>query len=254
MPQLFQYQVSTFMRLVLLASGVWVSVCCLLCSGCAKGMLWKTGHLSPWARQKLAEEERIADTLFTKRRRMDEKVSTAQNGSIESQQQVAEELGEVIANDSVLLIRLHAVKLLGELSCPGAVDALETASRDFNTDIRVAAIEAWKKKSPDVAIAQLQQMVGSDTNVDVRLAATRALGQFSGNQAVRALSLALNDPDPALQLRAADSLRAATGQPFGRDIVAWQEYVQQQIKPTGEGLNQPTQTAESVSPAPIKKR
>jgi hypothetical protein len=89
-------------------------------------------------------------------------------------------------------------------------------------------VEAWRKKSPDIAISQLQNMLGSDTNIDVRLAATRALGGFSGGQAVRALGLALNDSDPALQLRAADSLRTSTGQPFGRDIEAWQNYVQQQ--------------------------
>jgi HEAT repeat protein len=222
-------------------------------SGCAKGMLWRTGQLSPWARQKLAEEEKIADTLFTKRRRMDEKVAAVRNGSSEAQQKVAEELEGMIANDSVLLIRLHAVKLLGELNCPAAIDALETASGDSNTDVRVAAIDAWKNKSPDVAIAQLQKMVGSDTNIDVRLAATRALGQFKGTQAIRALSLALNDPDPALQLRAADSLRATTGQPFGRDIVAWQEYVQQQIKPTGDSFGQTNQTAE-LSPDQKEKR
>lgn len=247
MPGLFHHQVLTIMRLVLLAS-------CLFMLGCAKGMLWKTGQLSPWARQQLAEEEKIADTLFSKRRRMDERVASARNGSAEMQQLVAEELGGVIAKDSVLLIRLHAVKLLGELNCPAAIDALETASRDNNTDIRVAAIEAWKNKTPDVAISQLQQLVGSDTNVDVRLAATRALGQFKGTPAIRALSLALNDPDPALQLRAADSLRVATGQPFGRDVVAWQEYVQQQIKPGSDGLNQPTLTAENKPLNPTENR
>lgn len=247
MPKLFHSQMLTLMPLVLLAS-------CLVIAGCAKGMLWKTGHLSPWARKQLAEEEQIADTLFAKRRRMDEEVAAAKNGPLESQQKVADELGQVIAKDSVLLIRLHAVKLLGELNCLAAVDVLETASRDYNSEIRIAAIETWKKKSPDVAIAQLQQMVGSDTDIDVRLAATRALGQFSGNQAIRALSLALNDSDPALQLRAADSLRATTGQPFGRDIVAWQEYVQQQIKPGGEVLNQSAQTAEKLSRDPLQKR
>ncbi len=224
--------------------------CCLsflvllvIVSGCAKGMLWKTGQLTPWGRKQLAEEEKFADTLFNKRRRLDESVAAAKNGSLEAQQQVAEELSKTISEDSILLMRLHAVKLLGELENPAAIEALETASRDYNTDIRIAAIEAWKKKPANIAVAQLQQMVGSDTNVDVRLAATRALGQFPGEATTRALSLALNDPDPALQMRAADSLRASTGQPFGRDIVAWQEYVQQHVKTPLEPTNATTRSA-----------
>lgn len=204
-----------------------ILVVTLVSAGCAKGMFWQTGSLSPWARNKWAEEEKIADTLFSKKKRMDDSVASVTKGSIESRQKVAEELGQILATDSVLLIRLHAVKLLGDLDCPASIDALEEASQDYNSDIRIAAVAAWQKKSPDIAISQLQAMIGSDTNVDVRLAATRALGGFSGGQAVRALGLALNDPDPALQLRAADSLRTSTGQPFGRDIEAWQNYVQQ---------------------------
>ena len=67
--------------------------------------------------------------------------------------------------------------------------------------------------------------IRDSTNIDVRLAATRALGNFPVSQAASAIGLALNDPDPALQLRAAESLQAVTGEPFGRDIPAWQEYV-----------------------------
>jgi hypothetical protein len=218
-----------------------ISVAVLVTAGCAKGLFWKTGNLSPWARNKWAEEEKIANTLFTKKRRMDESVVAAKNGSPESRQSAAEELGKILATDSVLLIRLHAVKLLGELDSPAAIDALEDASQDSDADLRITAVEAWRKKSPDLAVPQLQSMIGGDTNIDVRIAATRALGDFSGVQAVRALGMALNDPDPALQLRAADSLRASTGQPFGQDILAWQSYVQQQSG--NDGHAPPTRTA-----------
>jgi hypothetical protein len=42
---------------------------------------------------------------------------------------------------------------------------------------------------------------------------------------VGALSLSLNDRNPALQVRATESLRKVTGEPLGRNVVAWQEYV-----------------------------
>ncbi len=193
--------------------------------GCAEGPLWRSGKLSPWARNQWAAEEQIADTLFARKRKMTESVNSAINAPLEQQQKVAQELSEIIHRDPVLLLRLHGVKLIGQLNCPAALAALEDAAQDYNTDIRIAAVDAWSKLPGDVAIPQLQEMIGSDTNVDVRLAATRALGNFSGTQAVRAISLALNDQDPALQVRATESLQKATGESLGRDVVAWQDYV-----------------------------
>ncbi len=206
-----------------------ISICwfclLLLVTGCAEGPLWQSGRYSPWARNKWAEEEKIADTLFARKQRMTESVESVLGAPVEQQQTVAKELGEIVRRDPVLLLRLHGVKLSGKLKCPAAIQTLEDASRDYNTDIRVAAIKAWEKMPDDVAIAQLQEMIGSDTNIDVRLAATRALGNFSGVKAVQALSLALNDTDPALQLRAAESLQKTTGESLGRDVIAWQDYV-----------------------------
>lgn len=191
--------------------------CCflLLISGCAEGPLWQSGKYSPWARNRWAEEEKIADTLFTRKQRMTESVESVLNAPVEQQQKVAQEISEIVHRDPVLLLRLHGVKLSGRLNCPAAIQTLEDASRDYNTDIRVAAIKAWEQLPSDLAIPQLQEIIGSDTNVDVRLAATRALGNFSGVKAVQALSLALNDADPALQVRAAESLQKATGESFG---------------------------------------
>lgn len=207
----------------------WLTLLCLMLFmlGCAEGALWRTGHLSPWARNRWAEEEKVADTLFSKRRKMEEQVAQAQSGTPEQRQRVAGDLTEIVRQDSVLLIRLHAVRLLGRIESPAAIEGLEIASRDYNADVRMAAIEAWQFKTGDAAVPQLQRLLANDTNVDVRLAATRALGNFSQNQVLDVLELALNDSDPALQLAAAESLRSATGKPFGRDITAWQDFIAQ---------------------------
>jgi len=212
-------------------------------SGCAEGPLWRAGKYSPWARNQWAAEEEIADTLFARKRKMTEAVTAAIGAPVEDQQRVAEMVSEVVHRDSVLLLRLHGVNLLGQLNCPAAVQTLVDASHDHNADIRIAAIKAWKGMPGDTAIPQLQEIIGSDTNVDVRLAATRALGDFSGQKAVGAISLALSDPNPALQLRAAESLQRVTGEQLGRDIGAWQNYVAQmapagQVMPSGSDTRQ----------------
>lgn len=196
-----------------------------LFSGCAEGPLWRMGKYTPWAQSHWAEEEKIADTLFTQKREMAAKVDAAVGGPVERQQEVAYELSEVARRSPVLLLRLHAVNQLGRLKSPAAADALANAAQDSNSDVRLAAIKAFEKLPAGTAIPNLQRMVDSDTNIDVRLAATRALGNFPVSQAASAIGLALNDPDPALQLRAAESLQAVTGESFGRDIPAWQEYV-----------------------------
>ncbi|MDG1872716.1 MAG: HEAT repeat domain-containing protein [Mariniblastus sp.] len=206
-------------------------LCCIVSfsavcfSGCAEGPLWKAGKYSPWARNQWAAEEAIADTLFTRKRKMTEAVAGVQSAPIEEKQRVAEMISEVIHRDSVLLLRIHGVNLLGQLDCPASIQTLGDASRDNNSDIRIAAVKAWQRMPSETAIPQLQEMIGSDTDVDVRLAATRALGDFSGKQAIAAVSLALDDNNPALQLRAAESLGKITGEQLGRDIGAWQQYV-----------------------------
>ena len=152
--------------------------------------MWRAGKYSPWARSQWAEEEKIADTMFKRRREMNESVAAVVNGPVAEQQRVAESLAEVLHRDPVLLLRLYSVNQLGKLNCPAAIDALEDASRDPNPDLRVAAIKAWQNLPAETAIPQLQEMIGSDTNDDVRLAATKALGNFQGEQAIAAIALA----------------------------------------------------------------
>lgn len=198
-----------------------------LFSACAEGPLWRTGNLSPWVREQWSAEEQIADTLFKRKREMNEAVSSVLNGPTQQQDKVAIELSEIVRNDQVLLLRLNAVHLLGQLNCPESIDALKQASADPDPDIRIAAIQSWQNMSANIAIGQLQEIIGSDTNTDVRLAATRALGNFTGENAVRALALALTDSDPALQVRATESLQSVTGENIGADVAAWQNFVQQ---------------------------
>lgn len=207
-------------------------------SGCSEGPLWRSGQYNPWVRNKWAEEEKIADTLFSRKSRMETVVQNALNAPLNVQEEAAQALSDIVFRDKVLLMRLHAVRLLGQLkSSPSAVETLIKASKDNDRDIRLAAIESWKTLGTDAAVPQLQEIIGSDTDIDVRLAATEALGHFPGRASVRALALSLNDRDPALQVRATESLRKVTGEPLGRNIVAWQQYVENVAPATATSPN-----------------
>lgn len=212
-------------------------------TGCAEGLFWRGGKYVPWARNQWAEEEQLADTLFVRKRQMDEMVINAENRPIDDQTAAASKLAQILDTESILLIRIHAVKLLGRLDCPASIEALEKASRDPNPDVRVEAARAWSRLPAETAIPRLQELIGADTNVDVRLAATRALSNFPGSRTVEALSLALDDPDPALQIRAAESLQAVTGEKLGRNVVAWQDYIKQSLPRRNNLERNPSQFA-----------
>ena len=235
-----------FGQLTLVALSTFAALGVLL-SGCADGPLWKTGKYAPWARNQWAAEEELADTLFSRKRTMSESVASVLNAPVEDQQRVAQTISEVVLRDPILLLRLHGINLLGKLNCPLAVQTLRDASNDNNPDIRIAAVKSWQAMPSETAIPQLQNIIGSDTNVDVRLAATRALGDFNGQQAISAASLALDDKDPALQLRAIESLQRITGESIGRDVSKWQQYVGNVAPPAYQAT---TQVAAQTDPTP----
>ncbi len=206
--------------LAIAATTVVISVC-----GCAEGPLWRMGQYTPWVKQQWAAEEKLADTLFSKKRRMTEIVDRARHGSIEDRDQAAQKLFSEFYSDTILLTRLQALTLMSDLDCPTTYRALQSASVDPNVDIRLAAVQAWRKIPDEHAIPALVQMLEHDRNIDVRLAATRALGDFTGGATIAALQSALSDPDPAIQLRATESLARTTGESLGRDVAAWKRFL-----------------------------
>jgi HEAT repeat protein len=193
--------------------------------GCTKGPFWRTGYLAPWARQQWADEERVAASFLTRRAEMQDLVQAAKRGSPSDQLGAAEQLAQVAQNDPIILVRAEAVRLLGELDHPTAHQALAQAAQDARSEIRLAAVHACAASQSPESVPVLQQVIGADTDIDIRLAATRALQHHRGPQVVQALGLALEDSDPALQIRAVEALRIVTGERLGDDISAWRQFV-----------------------------
>lgn len=214
----------------------------LVLNGCAEGMFWRTGYLSPWVRQKWQEEETIATTLFSKKDRLTALVESAQTGTVQQQDQVASELQDIVFRSPVVLLRLHAVDLLGKLNSPTAIQSLEKATQDRNTEIRIAAVKSLGLSQSEEAARILQEVIGSDTNDDVRLNAVKSLAQFPSPQSVSALALALEDSNPALQVASTEALSELTGQQLGADVYAWKSYLRQLMPSDERVANQPSDT------------
>ena len=168
---------------------------------------------------------RMAPTLASRKQRLIELVDSAKNGTAAEQDQVAQHLSKIVENDSIFLLRIEATKLLGQLKSESAIQGLDIATRDADPDVRKAAAAAWKLRGDETAVNRLQGMVASDTNLDVRLAATRALGFSTSPQSLKSLGMVLDDPNPAVRFRATESLAEATGERFGADVGAWKKYL-----------------------------
>ena len=236
------------------ASATLLALFAITILGCAEGQFWQTGKYAPWVRKQWEAEEQIADTLFARKKRMSDAVASVVGSSVESQQEVANKLSEVILRDPILLLRLHAIKLITSLDCPKTAETLLIAANDPSSDIRIATVKALERIPGEESIFQLQEILANDTDDDVRIAATRALGNFQGQTSVRALALALEDRNPALQISATESLMRTTGQQtLGRDVGAWQNYVRQAAPAAGTttipGSSERTQVAAEPSGA-----
>ena len=59
--------------------------------------------------------------------------------------------------------------------------------------------------------------------MDVRMAATKALGKMKSPEAIQGLAVALEDRDPAMQYVAVESMKTVTGKDYGPNVEAWRQ-------------------------------
>ncbi|MBJ44839.1 MAG: hypothetical protein CMJ80_16435 [Planctomycetaceae bacterium] len=137
-----------------------------------------------------------------------------------------ERLNKQLDQDTPLAVKSAIVGALGRIKSVRALDGLESALRDSDARLRSEACVALARHSDPRAVLLLAQAVRVDTSTDVRLAATRALGQFDSPASVQTLTSVLDDPDPAVQYVAMQSLEASTGEKLGLDVRKWKELSQ----------------------------
>jgi HEAT repeat protein len=194
-------------------------------SGCKTGPGAELYGYNPFRRQG-PEETEYGPTAVARRQELLELAAQAKNLPPAEQMRLGTELAMRMQNEVDPVLRSDAVKALGNISTETAKEALRMALKDGEASVRIAACQAWQNIGGPEAIDVLSTVVASDTDDDVRLAAARALGAFRDPAAVRGLAIALDDNNPALQHRAMESLRIASGQNYGYDVVAWRTYVE----------------------------
>lgn len=154
------------------------------------------------------------------------------------QRRMSASLTAELAKEQDPLVRRGLVRTLGAITTRDADATLQAALKDPSALVRMAACEAWGRRTGPAAVGALATMLHGDEEVDVRIAASRALGQIPSTEAARVLGTALDANDPAIQLSAMEALRRTTGREFGDDINNWHRYL----------AGRPTAPAKSGSP------
>ena len=195
-------------------------------AGCAEGPMPYLLSLNPKMRQEWAADEMYQPTLHRQLAEVAALRDAAGELSIDQQRHWSGEMTHILEHHDNPLLRAAAVEPLAEFDIPEADEGLRIALSDKDAAVRETACEAWAERGNRESLQRLSETLGSDTDLDVRIAAARELGRFSDPVAYEALGLALQETDPALRHQALESLRRASGKDYGHDVEAWQKFVQ----------------------------
>jgi HEAT repeat protein len=141
-------------------------------------------------------------------------------------QQIAlsEQLAQQIRIEPDPIVRQTIQTAIAECETPLAQAVLLAGLNDENRDVRMTCCRLLGKRADPSSIAALSRVVAADTDADVRIAATTALGGIHGPGSVQGIAAALRDRDPAMQYAGVEAMKNASGQDLGNDVAAWRQY------------------------------
>ncbi len=144
------------------------------------------------------------------------------------QEQTAQELAAVFASEQDPLVRAQIVRTLAVYPTATAAATLKQSLADGHEFVRKAACVAWARRGGPDALQQLSVVLRSEKSADVRREAVLALSAMNDASTVKALAIALEDADVAIQHRAMAELESTTGRYYGDDVNAWRSFAQGQ--------------------------
>lgn len=206
--------------------GLSTAFCLGTLTGCADGPIPYMMALNPSVRRQWEADEAYQPTLHRQLAEVEALRAQGPRLSEEQQRHWSGELAFIIESHHNPLLRAACVDTLAVLAVPDANRGLRAATKDADSTVRMAACRAWGSRGGREGVELLAEMLGSDTDMDVQMAAARELKHFSDPIAYQALGLALETDNPALQYRAIESLKTASGRNYGNDIRAWQEFAE----------------------------
>lgn len=199
-------------------------------AGCHDGPMYALKQVNPYFTMKeWAEDERLGPTDATRAEELKRVVAGMSRWSEADQRRWLVELERIMEHDQSPFMRGLAVQAAASSRVSEATKLLERGVRDDDFKVRMITAKALGNRPQDPeATRLLAEVVNTETNKDVRLAAIKSLGRHSGPIATEALKSAVQETELAYQHAAASSLRAITGQQYGDEPEAWVAYLENQ--------------------------
>jgi HEAT repeat protein len=195
-----------------------VCLCVAPLWGCAQG----TGGW--FARNKNPEEALHIKTPDDRIKELKQLAATAKGKKPEEQQRIVDELAKEFQRENDPMMRRQILRTLAVYPRPGALATIVSALADGEMETRRIACASLGIYGGKEAVQELTRVISSDTNLDVRLAAARAMGHAHDASAMLPLVEAMTDPDPAMQACAHNAMAAVSGRDYGDNVRAWREY------------------------------
>ena len=141
------------------------------------------------------------------------------------QSRICEQLAQQIRTEPDPIVRKTIQETIGEFKTPLANAVILAGLNDDDRDVRVTCCRLLGERADSTTIEPLSNLVRTDSDLDVRLAAVDALGLMKSTATVPGLAAALKDRDPAMQLAGVEAMKSATGKKdLGNDVEAWRQY------------------------------
>jgi hypothetical protein len=199
------------------------------------------GCQSIWRPQFWPFPERELTTYHTPAMRVDavREFGTRSKGvDSPEQRQITDQLARQMQIEPDPLVRHAVVEAIAEFHTPMAQQVLEAGLADQDEAVRVACCKALGRRAEEgvanvgqTSVASLANVLRSDDDIDVRLAAAEALGHMKSPEAIQALLVALEDRDPAMQYAGVQSMKSITGEDYGPDVQAWRQVARGETPP-----------------------
>ncbi len=191
-------------------------------TGCQDGPMYALKTVNPY----YVLNEWKADEAYgvTDHQRMSQLADLADSiheMSAEEQKTWFEHLKNIGETDPSPEMRRLVVRAARNLDGTMAMPLIETGLDDDSMKVRMEACRSLGVRGGDQEARLLAATLGTETNLDVKQAAIRALGEHQNATAIDSLRVALNDRNPATRTLAVESLRGSTGKDYGDDPEVW---------------------------------
>jgi hypothetical protein len=213
----------------------------ITCSALAITALALAGCQSIWTPNMWPFPERERTTYTTPKMRADAVAEFAMRSTgvdTPEQREITDQLARQIQIEPDPLVRQAVIRAISEFRTPMAQQVLEAGLADQHEMVRIACCQALGARAVagvsdpgHSSVAALAKSLRTDKDMNVRIAATEALGKIKSPEAIQALAAALDDRDPALQYVGVQSMKRVTGKDYGPDVQTWRQVAAGQAPP-----------------------